>query len=173
MNLSDTEKQLLFQLENFERCSVLNELSEYARYVHDKDTQNIALELRKKLSNLSDVEIRGIISDLQKHYHFSRVPKTMGEYQAIERQKSGAEKLRGHDILDLNRFSEDTRHMVVFVVISDKSCAGSKGDKMRLFLTDKGYEKFLMEQRDGHVLLKNHAKVRNGHLIYDHHDHDL
>lgn len=40
-------------------------------------------------------------------------------------------------------------------------------------MTDKGYEKLLDEQQCGHVLLKNHAKVRNGHLLYDNRNHDL
>ena len=50
---------------------------------------------------------------------------------------------------------------------------GYKGDKMRLFLTDEGYQKALENQERGFIKLKNHAKVHNGYLNYDHKDRDL
>ena len=56
--------------------------------------------------------------------------------------------------------------MIVFDVLSYDSPVGDKGDKMRLFLTDTGYQKFLESQERGEVKLKNHAKVSGGHLHY-------
>lgn len=73
----------------------------------------------------------------------------------------------------LERFDPDVRHMIVFDVLSYDSPVGDKGDKMRLFLTDAGYQKFLESQERGEVKLKNHAKVSGGHLHYDHRDHAL
>ncbi len=99
--------------------------------------------------------------------------RTIGEKIAEARQQSGAEKLKGHDIMALERFDPDVRHMIVFDVLSYDSPVGDKGDKMRLFLTDAGYQKFLESQERGEVKLKNHAKVSGGHLHYDHRDHAL
>ena len=48
--------------------------------------------------------------------------------------------------------------MIVFDVLSYDPPVGDKGDKMRLFLTDAGYQKFLESQERGEVKLKNHAK---------------
>ena len=97
----------------------------------------------------------------------------MGERIALARQQSGAEKLKGHDIMALERFDPQVRHMVVFDVLSFESPVGYKGDKMRLFLTDEGYQKALENQECGFIKLKNHAKVHNGYLNYDHKDRDL
>ena len=63
--------------------------------------------------------------------------------------------------------------MVVFDVLSFDSFVGDKGDKMRLFLTDEGYQKALDNQERGFIKIKNHAKVHNGYLNYDHKDRDL
>ena len=46
----------------------------------------------------------------------------------------------------LERFDPEVKHMIVFDVLSYDSPVGDKGDKMRLFLTDAGYQKFLDSQ---------------------------
>ena len=56
--------------------------------------------------------------------------------------------MKGHDIMALERFDPEVRHMIVFDVLSYDSPVGDKGDKMRLFLTDVGYQKFL-DSRNG------------------------
>ena len=113
-----------------------------------------------------------LVKDIQKNYHLP-YPRTMGERIALARQQSGAEKLKGHDIMALERFDPQVRLMVVFDVLSFESPVGYKGDKMRLFLTDEGYQKALENQERGFIKLKNHAKVHNGYLNYDHKDRDL
>lgn len=65
------------------------------------------------------------------------------------------------------------KHMIVFDVLSVDSPVGEKGDRMRLFLTEEGYRKFLDSQERGEVKLKNHAKVSGGNLHYDRRDHAL
>ena len=46
----------------------------------------------------------------------------------------------GHSILALERFMDETRHMIIFDVLSWKSPVGEKGERLRLFLSDVGYE---------------------------------
>jgi len=99
--------------------------------------------------------------------------KTIGELLEEARKKSGAAKLAGHDIMDLERFAPDTRHMIVFDVLTHESPIGFKGEKTRTFLTDHGYERSLENERLGHIKIRNHARVTAGHLRYDHKDHDL
>lgn len=84
-----------------------------------------------------------------------------------EPDKSGAEKLKGHDMMAPERFEPDVKHMIIFDVLSSYSPVGDKGDRMRLFLTDAGYQKFLDSQKRGEVKLKNHARVAAGNLYYD------
>ena len=45
----------------------------------------------------------------------------------------------GHSILALERFMDETRHMIIFDVLSWKSPVGEKGERLRLFLSDMGY----------------------------------
>lgn len=45
--------------------------------------------------------------------------------------------------------------------------------KCSLFLTDAGYSKALENQDKGFIKIRNHAKVRSGHLHYDHKDREL
>nr|WP_319487757.1 DUF5720 family protein [uncultured Caproiciproducens sp.] len=99
--------------------------------------------------------------------------KTIGKLLEEVRQKSGAAKLEGHDIMTLERFDQNTRHMIVFDVLSHESPVGFKGDCMRLFLTDNGYQKAQENQDKGFIKIRNHAKVIAGNLHYDHKDHDL
>ena len=62
------------------------------------------------------------------------------------RQKAGAQNYHGHDYMDLQRFAENTRHMIIFDVLTHDSPVGWKGERTRLFLSDIGYEKALDSQ---------------------------
>lgn len=92
-----------------------------------------------KLRSLSANECMAVVRDIQKNYHLPDKPRSIGEQLTEARQKSGAEKLADHDIMGLERFDLDTRHMIVF----DDSPVGWKGERMKLFLTEQGYQKSL------------------------------
>ena len=55
-------------------------------------------------------------------------------------------------IWSLNRFADDTRHMIIFDVVSDDSPWGSKGDRMRLYLNDAGHGKAEQLQKEGMII---------------------
>ena len=93
--------------------------------------------------------------------------KTIGELLAEVRRKSGEPVLGGHDIMALERFGEDTRHMIVFDVLSHSSPVGDKGERMRLFLTDVGYQKAMDSQSREEIKIFKHAKVSKGDIFYD------
>ena len=173
MELNEMRKRLLFQVEGDYQSKVLNELYMTARYTKNPEQRKAAESLMAKLRGLSDAECMDLVRDIQKNYRLPQEGRTIGELIAEARQKSGAEKLKGHDIMALERFDPEVRHMIVFDVLSGDSPVGDKGDKMRLFLTDAGYQKFLDSQERGEVKLKNHAKVSGGHLHYDRRDRAL
>ena len=87
------------------------------------------------------------------------------------RLKAGAQNYHGHAYMDLLRFAEDTRHMIIFDVLTSDSPVGWKGERTRLFLTENGYQKSLESQEKGQIKILSHAKVRQGHLCYDHSAH--
>ena len=173
MELNEMEKKLLFQVEGDYQSKVLNELYMTARYTKSPEQREAAQSLMAKLRVLSDAECMDLVKDIQKNYRLPHPPRTIGEKIAEARQQSGAEKLKGHDIMALERFDPEVKHMIVFEVLSPDSPVGDKGDRMRLFLTDAGYQKFLDSQKRGEVKLKNHAKVSGGHLHYDRRDRAL
>ena len=72
--------------------------------------------------------------------------------------------------MDLARFDENTRHMIIFHVLTHDSPVGDKGDRMRLFFSDKGYRQVLESEKDGNIQILSHAKVIRGNLLYDRKD---
>ena len=96
--------------------------------------------------------------------------KNIGDMMEEFRIKAGAREYKGHEFLDLNRFADDTRHMIIFDVVSNNSPWGGKGDRMRLYLNEIGYDKALTFQKEGNIKIKSHANVRNGNLFYDSRD---
>ena len=73
----------------------------------------------------------------------------------------------GQDLLALERFMDDTRHMIVFDVLDHGSPVGNKGERIRLFLSDEGYAKAQAAQMCGHIRIKKHAAVIEGHILPD------
>ena len=173
MNLNEDEKRMVYQIESTNQVAALNEIYMTWRYATNQAMKDTAESLLRKFRPLSDKECMDVIRDVQKNYRLPYPARTIGEKIAEARQQSGAEKLKGHDIMALERFDPEVKHMIVFDVLSYDSPVGDKGDKMRLFLTDAGYQKFLESQERGEVKLKNHAKVSDGHLHYDRRDHAL
>lgn len=94
--------------------------------------------------------------------------KTIGQLMEEMRIKAGAQEYSGHGYMDLERFAEDTRHMIIFDTLTVDSPIGWKGERSRVFLTEEGYKKSLERQEQGHIKIVSHAKVRNGDLFYDH-----
>ena len=96
--------------------------------------------------------------------------KTIGQRMEEMRMKAGAQNYSGHDYMDLARFDEKTRHMILFDVLTHQSPVGCKGERMRLYLSDTGYAKALENQQNGHIKIFSHAKVIRGDLLYDYKD---
>lgn len=96
--------------------------------------------------------------------------KTIGELMEEMRLKAGAKEYQGHSYMDLNRFADDTRHMIIFDVLTNDSPIGWKGERTRVYLTEEGYQKSLKNQELGHIKIISHAKVSKGHLYYDRRD---
>ena len=173
ITLTEDEKRMIFQLEGCRRYDAIQEIAVLCRYTCDHNKKATAENLLKKLRDLSEDDCKKLICDIQRNYHPPRKARTIGEMIAVARQESGAQKLEGHDIMALERFDPEVTHMVVFDVISGESPIGDKGKRMRLFLTEAGYQKALENQSKAFIQILNHAGVIQGHLRYDRTDRDL
>ena len=65
--------------------------------------------------------------------------------------------IRGHDLLAVERFRDDTRHMIEFEVLKDDNLIALRGETARLFLNERGYQRAL------HII--SHALVIERHII--------
>lgn len=93
--------------------------------------------------------------------------KTIAELMEEARVKAGAQEYKGHSYMDLMRFDDDTRHMIIFDVLTYQARVGDKGERMRLFLSDTGYEKAKNDEEKGNIKIRSHARVIKGNLFYD------
>ena len=73
--------------------------------------------------------------------------------------------MRGHDLLAVERFRDDTRHMVEFEVLKDNSPIALRGETARLFLSEQGYQRMLKSQERKEIHITYHALVIEGHII--------
>ena len=73
----------------------------------------------------------------------------------------------GQDEMALERFAEDTQHMIVFDVLTWDCPVGDKGERVRVFLTDEGYSQAVQSQERGEMKIIRHARVRKGDIFYD------
>ena len=75
--------------------------------------------------------------------------------------------ITGQSELAVERFMDDTRHMIIFDVLDHRSPIGDKGERLRLFLTDEGFAKAQAAQDRGYIRIKKHAAIIEGHILPD------
>ena len=73
----------------------------------------------------------------------------------------------GHDILAVERFQDESRHMIVYDVLEPGSPYGEDGARMRLFLSDEGYTQVLGAEQNGQIKINRHAAIIEGHILRD------
>ena len=83
---------------------------------------------------------------------------TIGELMERKRIQDGAKEYQGHTYMDLARFDDATKHMIIFDVLTDESPVGWKGERNRLYLSDVGYQKALDNQKAGNIKIISHPK---------------
>ncbi len=80
-------------------------------------------------------------------------------------QDISARELKGHKILAVERFHDNTHWMIEFSVLTPDTPYGEAGEEMRLFLDDPGYEAALERQKRRQIKIKRYAHITEGHII--------
>ena len=75
--------------------------------------------------------------------------------------------LEGHDLLAVERFKDDTRHMAEFLILSTHCPLGRRGQYKRLFLTEDEYARMRSLERQGQLQTRRHAAIIEGHILPD------
>ncbi len=78
--------------------------------------------------------------------------------------KAPNQPITGHDLLAVERFRDDTRHMAEFSILADCTL-GHEGQYLRRFLNEDGYAQVLDAQRQGQVRVYKYAAVIEGHIM--------
>lgn len=78
-----------------------------------------------------------------------------------------ADFIGGHNILALERFMDETCHMIIFDVLTRESPVGDKGERLRLFLSDEGYAKAQASEKRSEIKIRKHAAIIEGHILDD------
>ena len=85
--------------------------------------------------------------------------------EQLQQPRRGKE-ITGHELMALERFAEDTRHMIIFDVLTWDCPVGEKGERVRIFLTDEGYQKAVESEGRGEMKIIRRARVRKGDIFY-------
>lgn len=72
---------------------------------------------------------------------------------------------RDHDLLAVERFRDDTQHMVEFEVLKDDNLIALREETARLFLSEQDYQRILRSQERKEIRITYHAPVVEGHII--------
>ena len=83
----------------------------------------------------------------------------------IDMRDISSRELKGHNILAVERFWDDTSWMIEFFVLRPSTAYGSPGEEMRLFLTEDGYQAALQSQQRREIKIKRYARVIEGHIL--------
>ena len=76
-----------------------------------------------------------------------------------------ARELKGHKILAVERFWDNTRWMIEFSVLRPSTAYGSPGEEMRLFLTEDGYQAALQSQQRREIMLGLYSGLRREEIL--------
>ena len=75
--------------------------------------------------------------------------------------------VEGHDLLAVERFKDDTRHMAEFLILSTHCPLGRRGQYKRLFLTEDEYARMRSLERQGQLQIRRHDAIIEGHILPD------
>lgn len=78
-----------------------------------------------------------------------------------------ARELKGHNILAVERFQDDTRYMIEFKIRKRKNPYGAQDEELRLFLTEEDFAKALKSQQRQEIRIRRVARVVEGHILDD------
>jgi len=73
--------------------------------------------------------------------------------------------ISGYDVLHEQRYAADTKHMIIFDVIT-KGSDDNSGERVRAFVSDDGYERAERIEERGDISIIRRYKVRKGNITY-------
>lgn len=166
MNFTRSELEMICQYAAPTKAETLAGLKEIAPVIKDNLTRVIVENAIGKLQKIPEPECSRFIADTKADFLKER-DNSIRRRLAEARAQTKEPVTQGHDLMGLERFMEDTRHMITLDVLNNESPVGYKGERYRLFLSDEGYQNAKKSQQRGEIKIRSHAEVCAGHLYPD------
>ena len=166
MNFTNSELEMIYQYAAPTKAETLAGLKEIVPVIKDTLTRVIVENAIDKLQRIPEPECSRFIANTKAGFLKERdnsIRRQLAEAKAQTKEPI----TQGHDLMGLERFMEDTQHMITLDVLSNDSPVGYKGERYRLFLSAEGYQNAKKSQQRGEIKIRSHAAVCAGHLYPD------
>lgn len=164
MEFNESELEMIYQYAAADKAATLAGLQEIVPVIQDLLTKVIVERTIEKLQKVPEPECSQFIADT-KAYFLEKRDNSIRRQLAEAKAKQPV--MQGHDLMGLERFMEDTRHMITFDVLNNDSPVGYRGERYRCFLSDERYQNARKSEQRGEIKIRSHAAVAAGHLYPD------
>lgn len=166
MKFTKSELEMIYQYAAADKAETLAGLKEIVPVIKDTLTRVIVENTIDKLKKIPEPECSKFIADTKAYFLEERDNSIMRQLAAA-REQAKPPVMQGHDLMGLERFMEETRHMITLDVLNNDSPVGYKGERYRFFLSDEGYKNARSSEQRGEIKIKSHAAVMAGKLYPD------
>lgn len=73
----------------------------------------------------------------------------------------------GHKLVSIERYKDDTRHMIEFDILRGDFPLGAPGERFRLFLSDGDYAEMQKYAQKKQIKIRRYAHVTEGNIVYE------
>lgn len=166
MKFTNSELEMIYQYAAPTKEETLAGLKEIVPVIKDTLTRVIVENAIDKLMKIPEPECSRFIADTKAYFLEKRdnsIRRRLAEANAQVKEPP----MQGHDLTGVERFMQETRHMITLDVLNNDSPVGYKGERYRFFLSDEGYKNAKKSEQRGEIKIKSHAAVAAGKLYPD------
>lgn len=164
MNFFKSELEMIYQYAAPTKAGTLDGMKEALPTIKDDLTRAIMENTVCKLQKIPEPECSRFIADTREGFLKERDDSIRRQLAAA---KAAQSVLLGHDLMGIEQFMPETRHMITLDVLNNDSPVGYKGERYRFFLSDEGYQNARRSEQRGEIAIKSHAAVSGGKLYPD------
>lgn len=166
MKFTNSELEMIYQYAAPTKEETLTGLKEIVPVIKDTLTRVIVENTIDKLKKIPEPECSRFIADT-KAYFLEKRDNSIRRRLAEAKAQVKEPPIQGHDLTGVERFMQETRHMIMLDVLNNDSPVGYKVERYRFFLSDEGYKNAKKSEQRGEIKIKSHAAVAAGKLYPD------
>lgn len=164
VRFTESELEMIYQYAASTKDETIGGMRETVPHIKHELTRAIMENAIRKLEKLPEPECSQFIKENREQFLERRDNSILRQ---IARAKEREPVMQGHDLEGMERFHQDTRHMVTLDVLNNDSPVGTKGERYRFFLSDEGYRNARASEGRREIRIRSHAAVSGGRLYPD------